>query len=378
VAGTHDFAVPDRSRAEALATALAEHGFATVAARPGSGGGWIVSALDEGPYPVSTRGHRTIDAVGRAAAAVARGHGGYPHGGARCAPALLAHARDAARTAPVRRANPGARPPIPDVRVAPAPPATTLDLTPDHPGAAPADLAGLAGVDWAGLSHAHGAADDVPGLIEALARDDDEWADVLDELCGDNLLHQGTCYAATAPALPFLARLITTGGLPAARRRDLCGWLVTAADRRPAGLLADADRAAALGRAAEAAPWTVDVHRAVGAQLPALLARWPVEPPAIRFALACLAALFPDHGGRITGEVAALATGWAGEQAGAYLRLAGALLHADAGRALRLAEDVVAWDEDLEPDWLDAPEVSAAVRAGHVLAEGSLRILGGG
>lgn len=369
VAGTHDYVVPDRTSAEALAEALAEYGFATVVARPGQPEGWIVSALDEGPYPVSTQGHRTIDAVGKAVAVLARSHGGYRHGGSRCDPSMLVHLQNG----PIVRTNPGARPPIPTVLVAPAPPPRALELTPDPGSDAHADLTGLNDVDWAQLSHAHGPADDIPALIRALAQNDDRWADILDELFGDNLLHQGTCYSATGRVLPFITRLVTTGGLPAARRLDLYTWLVVAADCWPVSVLGDADRAAMLGRIPEAAPWTSEVHLAVGEQLPALLARWDTEPPAIRFVLACLAALYPEHGQQIVKDVAAMATGYAGQQPGEYLRLAEALLRANDTQALRIAEEIFSWDDDLGPDWLDVPHVADALKAGHVLAEGTLR-----
>ncbi|ASO21530.1 hypothetical protein FHR81_003173 [Actinoalloteichus hoggarensis] len=80
----------------------------------------------------------------------------------------------------------------------PVPP-SSAPRTPDsvEPGAV--DLSGLDAVDWARLKHGHGSADDVPGLIRALAADPDDWAEVLDELIGDDLLHQGSCYSACPP-----------------------------------------------------------------------------------------------------------------------------------------------------------------------------------
>ncbi|WP_326836438.1 hypothetical protein VSH64_16250 [Amycolatopsis rhabdoformis] len=370
MAGTHDYAVADRASAEALAEALAAYGFARVVARPGPPEGWLVSALDEGPYPADDEGHRTIDAVGKAATVMARAHGGYPYGGGRGEPGMFTQLSEA----PVVRTNPGARPPVPVVRIMPAPPPGALALTPDSAAEvdAPVDLSGLDEIEWSRLGHAHGPAGDTPQLIRALAQNDDGWDAVLDELFGDNLLHQGTCYSATAPALPFVGRLLTTGGLPAQRRLDLCLWLVIAADCRPVSLLGDADRAAARGRAPGAAPWTTEVHLAVGEQLPALLARWTAEPEAIRYVLACLAALYPSQGRRIVEDVATMAADHAGRQPGEYLRLAEALLHADDARALRIAGEIFAWD-DLGPDWFDAPHLGSAVKAGHVLAEGTLR-----
>ncbi|PWK90668.1 hypothetical protein C8D88_101686 [Lentzea atacamensis] len=58
------------------------------------------------------------------------------------------------------------------------------------------------------------------------------------------------------------------------------------------------------------------MHLAVGEQLPALLTRWNTEPPAIRYVLACLAALYPQHGQQIVEDVAAMATEYAGRRLG--------------------------------------------------------------
>jgi hypothetical protein len=62
----------------------------------------------------------------------------------------------------------------------------------------------LVRVDWAGLTHAYGPADDLPGLLRGLAQGDD---DALYELYG-NIWHQGTVYPATAYAVPYLIRLL--------------------------------------------------------------------------------------------------------------------------------------------------------------------------
>lgn len=59
-------------------------------------------------------------------------------------------------------------------------------------------------VDWAGLGHAYGTAEDVPELLRALAGGDDE---ALTELHG-TIWHQGTVYPATVPAVPFLIRVL--------------------------------------------------------------------------------------------------------------------------------------------------------------------------
>ncbi|MEV7231983.1 hypothetical protein AB0M79_33995 [Polymorphospora sp. NPDC051019] len=374
VAGTHDFVVLDEGQARALAQALAGYGFALVTANPSwHEDGWTVTAFDEGPYSNDVQGRRTMDAVGRGAAALARQHHGYPQGGVRCDPTMLTqlHAAEAA----IEYANPGARPPTPAVVVRPMPPPAPLALTPDRAEDIPIDLSGLDGIAWGDLEHAHGDASDIPGLLRTLADPFCDWEATLDELFGDNLLHQGTCYSATAPVMPFLTRMITSGALPARQRLDLYAWLLTAADCQAADLLADADRAAAHHRQPEAAAWAPKVHAAVDGQMPTLLARWDTEPPAIRAALACLAAAFPHHGRQLGDEIAAMAASLRDTQPGAYLRLAHAMVRADDDQTLTLAADIVAWAPDHDPGWLEATGVTITIKTSHIIARGALRIL---
>ncbi|MEQ4721074.1 hypothetical protein [Nonomuraea sp. B19D2] len=200
MAGMHDFVVPDEAAAQAFAEQLAEYGFPCVFARPHPDGGWLVMALDEGPYPVDTVGHRQIEAVSREAAAIARMHGGRPSGGSRFDVGRMAEYRS--WTAPIEVRGTKARPPDPEVTVVPAPPLEPLALTPDFATPGIVELAGLDDVPWGDLEHAHGPAADVPDLLRELADGTGEWDEVLDELFGDDLLHQGDCYEATAPALP--------------------------------------------------------------------------------------------------------------------------------------------------------------------------------
>jgi hypothetical protein len=70
-------------------------------------------------------------------------------------------------------------------------------------------LEGLNTIDWGNLSHAYGAATDVPNLIRSLASDAAaEREGALDVLFG-NIWHQGTVYEATAYVAPFLIELLT-------------------------------------------------------------------------------------------------------------------------------------------------------------------------
>ncbi|MFC4855996.1 hypothetical protein [Actinophytocola glycyrrhizae] len=351
------------------AEGLAAFGFARVLARPRQPATWVVIAVDEGPYPADTVGYRTIDAVGRQAAILARRYGGYPDGGSRCEPSMLHHVD----TAPIERTNPGMRPPIPAIVVTPEPPPAALASTPDVVVAGVADMSRLRDIDWAGLSHAHGSADDVPDLVRALAQNDDRWPEILDALFGDDLLHQGSCYSATAPALPFVIELLASGILPVSRRLDLFLWLLYAADRWAESLLVDAARAAAHNRLPQAAAWTRDVHLAVETELPSLLARWDAEPRIIQYVLACLAAHYPHHGRLIIQQVSDMASDYVGTQPGDYLRLAVALLRGDDTQVPTIAGDIVGWAVNLDPGWLDASSVSPALKATHILATGAYK-----
>lgn len=68
-------------------------------------------------------------------------------------------------------------------------------------------LEGLDAVDWSGLTHAYGAATDLPGLLRQAAGESAEEAEeALHELYGC-IMHSGTVYPATAAAVPFLVEL---------------------------------------------------------------------------------------------------------------------------------------------------------------------------
>jgi hypothetical protein len=108
---------------------------------------------------------------------------------------------------------------------------------------------GLDAVAWTELADAYGPAGDVPPLLVKVAGNGGSWDDQLGDLL-NRLLHQGSCYSASAPALAVLARMITADSLPAASGRDLYCALIWAAGLRRDDIIADADQAAALGRPA--------------------------------------------------------------------------------------------------------------------------------
>jgi hypothetical protein len=372
MAGTHNFSVPNEDEARRLVDALARHGFPHVAAWPARyGDGWLVSAVDEGPYPVSSVGDRQIAAVARAAALVAREYDGYSVGGSRFDVSSLPLSRP---SGPISVTNPGARPPAPEVSVVERPPIGELPFEPDHFELAPADLSGLDDVPWAALGHAHGSADDIPDLIRALAGDED-WDDLVDELMGDDLLHQGSCYSATAPAIPFLVELI--GSLEVSRRLHLYVDLLAAAGRWGDSLVTDASRAYVQHRDVRPDEWTAEVNAAVGQSLPRLLARWDDEIPAVRFVLAALAGLFPQHGLSVADRVAAMADELHDTAHGACLDLAQALMSGRDEDIRRLAADISVWLDGLHS--LDIPAIeenlSVAVIGGHVLAQATMEIM---
>jgi len=146
-----------------------------------------------------------------------------------------------------------------------------------------------------------------------------------------------------------------------------------AGDRgEPSGI--HADRAAALGQPPLPQAWAQEVNAVIGDEVPALLARWPIEPPAIRLVLAALAALFPHHGRAVAAHITTMADEYNRTQPGALLHLAVALIDADDTRAVELARDIVAWDEEIDPAIIDAVGIPPALRAGCVLAELTLNI----
>jgi hypothetical protein len=104
-------------------------------------------------------------------------------------------------------------------------------------------LADLASVPWRSLEHAYAAAHDTPHHLRVLLADDDRLrSDALD-LLGESLLHQGTTYPATAPAMRFMRRLASDPRVPG--RAALLDML--AAAHVAAGMNDDADLRAELG-----------------------------------------------------------------------------------------------------------------------------------
>ncbi|MGW7195635.1 hypothetical protein [Streptomyces chryseus] len=170
-------------------------------------------------------------------------------------------------------------------------------------------LGGLDARPWSSLSHAHGSAEDIPDLLRALTGADADAADeALSELYG-SVLHQGTVYAASAEAAPFLAG-IAAAGHRTADVLALLGGMAESEDEY--GVAPGAVRAAVADRlplllpllaspepeVRRTAAWAVSHTRATAIALPALRARWDEEPESTVRAvvLAGIARLDPQGG----------------------------------------------------------------------------------
>lgn len=152
-------------------------------------------------------------------------------------------------------------------------------------------------VDWNALTHAYGAAADVPDLLRALADPDRQVRkDAYWELYG-NIFHQGTRYPATAPAIPFLLELLADPATP--DRHELLllvthlvtGQFSVAAD--PVMYAGESDTARAPSDTIDYADILRDVYRAAEVGLPVYLdlvqyAETAAVRGAAAFLLACL------------------------------------------------------------------------------------------
>ncbi|WP_328946130.1 hypothetical protein OG259_36470 [Streptomyces sp. NBC_00250] len=197
-------------------------------------------------------------------------------------------------------------------------------------------LDGLDAHPWRSFTHAYGSAEDVPDLLRALTGTDTDAADeALSELYGC-VLHQGTVYAASAEAVPFLAR-IAAAGHRSADVLVLLGGMAESEDEHgvtPGALRASVARqlplllpllAAAEPDIRRTAAWAISHTRVTGIGLSPLRARWEAEdePTARAAVLGGIARLDPRAG------VAAAATALDPSQAD-EVRMAAVFAHLDA------------------------------------------------
>ncbi|OKI95136.1 hypothetical protein [Kitasatospora sp. CB01950] len=154
-------------------------------------------------------------------------------------------------------------------------------------------LAGLDTYLWAAVNHAYGPAEDLPDLLRAFAEGGQGAEEALDELYG-SIVHQGTVYAASIYAAPYLAR-IAASGRQAVDALRLLGCLAESEDE--SGVEPGAVRAAVTAQlplliplladeaadVRQAAGWTVGHTRDTDIALPAVRERLAAETePAVR------------------------------------------------------------------------------------------------
>jgi hypothetical protein len=136
-------------------------------------------------------------------------------------------------------------------------------------------------VDWTSVSHAYGAADDVPGQLTAVVAGDDTTRNEAWWNLWGNIHHQGTIYEATAPAVPILLGIAAWREHPDRGQALLMLRYVAGADE------ADADLRAAIESGTEP-----------------LLAAWRSEPESVRRPLLWLLPVLPDLRDRHPGLIA--------------------------------------------------------------------------
>jgi hypothetical protein len=165
-------------------------------------------------------------------------------------------------------------------------------------------LKGLDEIHWAALSHAYGPATDVPQWLRSLRSPDPEVREWAREYW--NIVHSGTRYAATAPAVPFLVELALAPDTP--DRHWLVSLLTYVAIGCDAASLPEGIVEATVDQLARTtltpdpetdAPgtdypgWALAAYQAVQAAVPSLLGLLEDEDVRLRRATAHLLAWFP-------------------------------------------------------------------------------------
>jgi hypothetical protein len=365
-AQTFSATLPTRVAALEVADALAERGHALVAVRvvdhfrfqpdsswygkptmrPQEQGMWDVFSVDEGPFPTDDEDWWMAQEA-RAVKRLARAHGGYAAGGGGGAPQTVRfvftrvgmvheldpHTAAARRLATWQGQKARSRPLPPDPRPA--------EAAPDIESGGPITLPGVDAVDWSGLQHAYGAADDVPELLRALAANDDAWPEAMGELMG-SVLHQETCYSSTPVMLSFLVRLALADELPAERRTELCLTLFWAATIEATAMV--------FFEGPASTPEPADgpqrqTRAAVVTEIRRLLARWPGATGQERQSLLVLAALDPGAAVHLRDELAAFREA-AGEDRPAVRLAASMILDGDEA-ALHVLDETAGWHAEL-------------------------------
>jgi hypothetical protein len=165
-------------------------------------------------------------------------------------------------------------------------------------------LEGLDEVPWDKLTHAYGAASDVPHLLRDLASDDEEAREGAVWHLYGNIWHQGTVYEATASAVPFLLELAAA---PEVKQRELIlDYLCTLAfgtsylDVHQHGFLMEEERASPDfdERLQQELSWVRNAHEAVRAGAPVFVRLLDDPEPEVRAGAARALGLFSEDAGR--------------------------------------------------------------------------------
>jgi hypothetical protein len=173
-------------------------------------------------------------------------------------------------------------------------------------------LVGLAAIDWSNLHHAYGPARDVPDQLRDVATGNPEARQkAIWELWG-NIHHQGTVYSASAPSVPFLARLAASESLPEEDRAQLVAIIAAIASGNSylevhepliRGGLSDEERQ----NMEEELRWVRAAHEAAAAVAPRLLTRIEEASSAIAWSLVVLAAQVPEAAANVASSLRKLA-----------------------------------------------------------------------
>ena len=159
-------------------------------------------------------------------------------------------------------------------------------------------LEGLEAVNWAALGHAGGSAEDLPWLLRQVRSADPKVREETLRELFSTIVHQGTRYSATAPAVPFLVELATAPDIH--DRAWLVNLLAYAAVGNqqaalPDGIVSlDRLRYTTNWHEPEYAAWALAAYQAVQATLPALLPLVDDDEDRLRRETAHLLAWFPS------------------------------------------------------------------------------------
>ncbi|WP_165950294.1 hypothetical protein [Actinomadura sp. GC306] len=245
--------------------------------------------------------------------------------------------------------------------------------------------------DWAGLTHAYGAATTLPDTLEQVGSADPAVVErALYDLSG-TIYHQGWVYPATAPAVTVLLDLVSSHGTH--HRPGILGLLSDIAgalwdlEEHDEDEYDEPDLATIL-------EWAREARAAVAAGVPTLLSLLDDGDPAVRAAAPVVLADFPDHDPDLVRPLREKAE--AEEDAGAAASMVLAVgdicadrddrplgwlrdRAADPRREVRAAAAVaLVWCrvDDLNDDLLDA--VTAEIQADESALDGQLWVRDGG